>query len=280
MLTWQTLIILLLMISSIVLLLSPVWRRRLRLRRIAATPFPTRWRKILKQQLPLYRALPVDLQLKLKKLVQLFLAEKQFIGCEGLEITDEIRINIAAQACLLMLNRPTELYPNLRSVLVYPAAYLVPQQQPDQAGVVHSDLQVRLGESWQLGKVILSWPDSQHGAADPTDGHNVVLHEFAHQLDQENGAANGAPFLATSQAYRVWSQVLNTEFVRLQQQLNQGLPSIFDAYGATNPAEFFAVITEVFFERGAEFSARHHELYQQLRQYYQLDPASWGHQSA
>lgn len=274
---WQTALILAGMLLIIGGLMSPVLRQSLRKQRIAATPFPTRWRKILKQQLPLYRALPADLQLRLKKLVQLFLAEKQFIGCAGLEITDEIRINIAAQACLLMLNRPTALFPNLTSILVYPAAYQVPQSQPDAAGVVHDHMQIRLGESWQQGKVVLSWPDSQQGAADPGDGHNVVLHEFAHQLDQENGAANGAPFLASSEAYRVWSKVLGDEFQVLQHRLAHGLPSLFDPYAATNPAEFFAVITEVFFEQGQIFQAQHPALYHQLKQYYRLDPALWTH---
>lgn len=268
-------LILLLMLLVILALLWPVLRQRRLTAAINNTAFPAPWRKILKRQLPLYRSLPADLQLKLKKLIQLFIAEKQFIGCEGLEITDEIRLNIAAQACLLMLNRPTALYPNLRSILVYPAAYLVPVSNTDAAGVVSHDNQLRLGESWQQGKVVLSWPDSQQGAADPFDGHNVVLHEFAHQLDQENGSANGAPFLASTEAYRVWSQVLSDEFATLQQRLRQGIPSLFNAYAATNPAEFFAVITEVFFEQPQEFSAQHPALYRQLAQYYRLDPLLW-----
>lgn len=268
-------LILLLMLLVILALLWPVLRQRRLTAAINNTAFPAPWRKILKRQLPLYRSLPADLQLKLKKLIQLFIAEKQFIGCEGLEITDEIRLNIAAQACLLMLNRPTALYPNLRSILVYPAAYLVPVSNTDAAGVVSHDNQLRLGESWQQGKVVLSWPDSQQGAADPFDGHNVVLHEFAHQLDQENGSANGAPFLASTEAYRVWSQVLSDEFSTLQQRLRKGIPSLFNAYAATNPAEFFAVITEVFFEQPQEFSAQHPALYRQLAQYYRLDPLLW-----
>jgi len=267
--------ILLLMLLVTLMLLWPVFRQHQLKADIQNTAFPAHWRKILKRQLPLYRSLPADLQLKLKKLIQLFIAEKQFIGCEGLDITDEIRLNIAAQACLLMLNRPTALYPNLRSILVYPAAYLVPVTNTDAAGVVSSDNQLRLGESWQQGKVVLSWPDSQHGAADPYDGHNVVLHEFAHQLDQENGSANGSPFLASNDAYRVWSQVLSAEFDRLQQQLARGIPTLFNAYAATNPAEFFAVITEVFFEQPQAFKQQHPALYQQLAQYYRLDPTLW-----
>jgi len=268
-------LILFLMLLVMLALLWPVLRRHRLKTNIQNTAFPAHWRKILKQQLPLYRTLPADLQLKLKKLIQLFIAEKQFIGCEGLEITDEIRLNIAAQACLLMLNRRTELYPNLRSILVYPAAYLVPVTNTDAAGVVSSDNQLRLGESWQQGKVVLSWPDSQQGAADPFDGHNVVLHEFAHQLDQENGSANGAPFLASNDAYRVWSQVLSFEFDQLQQQLSQGVPTLLNAYAATNAAEFFAVVTEVFFEQPQALKQQHPALYQQLAQYYRLDPGLW-----
>jgi hypothetical protein len=268
-------LILLLMLLVILALLWPVLRQRRLKASIQNTAFPAHWRKILKRQLPLYRSLPADLQLKLKKLIQLFIAEKQFIGCEGLAITDEIRLNIAAQACLLMLNRPTALYPNLRSILVYPAAYLVPVTNTDAAGVVSNDNQLRLGESWQQGKVVLSWPDSQQGAADPYDGHNVVLHEFAHQLDQENGSANGAPFLASNDAYRVWSQVLSTEFEKLQQQLRQGVPTLLNAYAATNAAEFFAVVTEVFFEQPKALKQQHPALYQQLAQFYRLDPALW-----
>ncbi len=268
-------LILFLMLLVMLALLWPVLCRHRLKANIQNTAFPAHWRKILKRQLPLYRTLPADLQLKLKKLIQLFIAEKQFIGCEGLEITDEIRLNIAAQACLLMLNRRTELYPNLRSILVYPAAYLVPVTNTDAAGVVSSDNQLRLGESWQQGKVVLSWPDSQQGAADPFDGHNVVLHEFAHQLDQENGSANGAPFLASNDAYRVWSQVLSFEFEQLQQQLRQGVPTLLNAYAATNAAEFFAVVTEVFFEQPQALKQQHPALYQQLAQYYRLDPGLW-----
>jgi hypothetical protein len=208
-------------------------------------------------------------------LVQLFLTEKQFIGCDGLEITDEIRINIAAQACLLVLNRPGQLYPSLHTILVYPSAYQVTQTQNDAAGVVSQVQQIRQGESWQQGRVILSWQDSQRGAALPHDGHNVVLHEFAHQLDQENGTANGAPFLSSTAAYHDWSQTLGAEFNLLQQQLQQGQATLFDPYAATHPAEFFAVITEVFFEQPQQFSARYPALYQQLCRFYRLDPRGW-----
>lgn len=271
----QNSLIVILMLLVIAAILWPVWRQRRLKQQIAGTAFPTPWRKILKRQLPLYNSLPADLQLKLKKLIQLFIAEKQFIGCEGLQISDEIKLNIAAQACLLMLNRPSALYPNLRSILVYPAAYLVPGQQTDAAGVVSNNTEMRLGESWQQGKVVLSWPDSLQGAADPKDGHNVVLHEFAHQLDQENGIANGAPFLTSTEAYRVWSQVLTAEFDQLQQQLKLGIPTLFNPYAATNPAEFFAVTTEVFFEQPQAMQQQHPALYQQLRQFYRLDPALW-----
>lgn len=247
------------------------WRRQ----RIMAQPFPHIWRKIVKRRLPFFWALPADLQLKLKKHIQVFLHEKDFIGCGGLVITDEIRVTIAAQACLLLLNRPADYYPGLHSILVYPAAFIVPQRQPDGAGIVSDQAGVLLGESWGQGKVILSWQDSLKGAAHPTDGHNVVLHEFAHQLDQQTGFANGAPVLGSDGDLKHWSDVFQRAFYQLQQQLARGETTLVDPYAATNPAEFFAVVTEVFFEQPRQLQQQQPALYQQLSQFYRLNPLSW-----
>lgn len=270
----------LLLIVAIMLLVLlavswPWYQQYRRHQQIAATAFPTAWRKMLRSHLPFYRYLPSDIQLRLKKLIQLFLAEKQFIGCDGLVVTEQMRLQIAAQACLLMVNRTGPLYPSLQSILIYPSAFAVKQAQTNAMGVVSESIQVRLGESWQQGKVILSWLDSQKGAASFDDGQNVVIHEFAHQLDQENGGANGAPRLPTTQAYRDWSQVFTQEFELLQRQLASGQQPLFDPYAATNPAEFFAVSTELFFEKPQQLQAQHRALYQQLQRYYQLDPAQW-----
>lgn len=252
----------------------PVWRAYRR-EKIQQQPFPAAWRQILKQRMPYFRALPADLQLQLKKLIQVFVAEKQFIGCADLVVTDEMRVTIAAQACLLLLNKPPHYYPKLKQILIYPAAFVVPTAQSDAAGVVSEMAQVRLGESWQTGQIILSWVDTLKSAAICNDGHNLVIHEFAHQLDQLKGQATGAPLLRSTEAYQQWAEVLSYEFEQLQKQLALGLPTLFDAYAATNPAEFFAVISEVFFEQPDLFAAQHGALYQQLRSFYALDPLSW-----
>lgn len=264
-------------------LIGQPWLTERRRQRIRARPFPAAWRDILKRRVPYVRALPADLQLQLKQLIQVFLAEKAFIGCDGLEITDEIRVTIAAQACLLILNRPRDYYPGLRQILVYPNSFVVQRGHTDPAGVTHEGRQVLAGESWADGQVILSWHDTLNGAATPDDGQNVVIHEFAHQLDQETGSANGAPILARRAHYARWSEVLGTEFRKLQARASryrfehdgQSEPSLFSDYGATDPAEFFAVISEVFFEQPERMASEHPALYRELSGFYRLDPLSW-----
>jgi Mlc titration factor MtfA (ptsG expression regulator) len=248
------------------------WRRM----RIRRRPFPAAWRDILRRRVPYVSRLPAHLQMQLKKHIQVFLAEKPFIGCAGLEVTDEMRVTIAAQACLLLLNRRRPgYYPNLRQVLVYPGAFLVDRVHADGSGVLQDQRRALSGESWSQGQVILSWEDSLHGAAVPDDGHNVVIHEFAHQLDQENGRANGAPVLPRREHYARWSQVLGDEFRRLQAQALDGEPTLINPYGATDPAEFFAVVSEVFFEQPQRLAEEHPALYLQLRQLYRVDPLGW-----
>jgi Mlc titration factor MtfA (ptsG expression regulator) len=249
-----------------------VARRR---RRLRSQPFPAEWRDILKRRMPYFRRLPTDLQIQLKKHILVFVAEKTFIGCKGLVITDEMRVTIAAQACLLILNRRTGYYPNLRQILVYPGAFIVNRVQTDGIGVLQEQRQVLSGESWSQGQVILSWEDALEGAAVPDDGRNVVIHEFAHQLDQESGHANGAPILPRREHYERWSQVMNEEFGKLQEQTRRGEPLLLSHYGATNPAEFFAVVSEVFFEQPQQLAAEYPALYGELGRFYRVDPLSW-----
>lgn len=249
-----------------------VEQRRRRLRR---QPFPAAWRAILRRRVPCYRRLPAGLQIQLRKHILVFLAEKGFVGCNGLVVTDEMRVTIAAQACLLIFNRRTDYYPNLQQILVYPGAFIVNRVQTDGIGVLQEQRQVLSGESWSQGRVILSWEDAVEGAAVADDGRNVVIHEFAHQLDQENGHANGAPVLARRDHYPQWSQVMREEFDRLQARARSGEASLLSHYGATSPAEFFAVISEVFFEQPQRLSAEHPRLYRELGRYYRVDPSSW-----
>jgi MtfA peptidase len=247
-----------------------------RRRRDAATrPFPPAWREIIERRVPAVGRLPGSLQRQLERHMQVFLAEKDFIGCAGLAITDEMRVTIAAQACLLLLNRKTKYFPNLRTILVYPGAFVVERLRAEPSGVLQEQREVLSGESWSRGQVILSWEDTLAGAAIPDDGRNVVIHEFAHQLDQEKGYANGAPALGRRERYGAWSRILGEEFATLQRQAMLGEPSLFSYYGATNPAEFFAVISEVFFEQPVPFAQIHPALYDELSALYGVDPANW-----
>ena len=271
------------------------WRRQV----WAGRPFPAAWRTILRRRVPLYRQLPADLQHQLRRRVLVFLAEKPFLGCAGLEVTDEMRVTIAAQACLLRLNRGGALFPELKQILVYPGAFLVDRVNPAPGGVLREERRALAGESWSQGQVILSWQDVLHGARVVDDGHNVVLHEFAHQLDQESGSANGAPRLGSRAAHARWADVMTREFAALQARIRareaaqaraqaewswfgssgaatvQEPADLISDYGATNEAEFFAVVTEVFFEQAAALAQRHPALFALLRDYYAVDPRTW-----
>ncbi len=271
------------------------WRRQV----WASRPFPAEWRAILRRRVPLYRQLPADLQQQLRRRVLVFLAEKPFLGCAGLVITDEMRVTIAAQAAMLRLNHPGPLFPELKQVLVYPGAFMVDRVDTAPGGVLREQRRALSGESWQQGQVILSWQDVLDGARVKDDGHNVVLHEFAHQLDQETGAANGAPRLGSRAAYARWSQVMAREFAGLQARIRARDAAraraqaewswlgtspdtahvepvgLISDYGATNEAEFFAVVTEVFFKQADALAQRHPELFGLLREYYRVDPRTW-----
>jgi len=255
--------------------LHPRWRDARRAR-VRARPFPPAWRSILRRRVPAYRRLPADLQRQLREHLLVFLDEKPFIGCAGQRIDDEVRVTIAAQACLLLLNRPAHYFSRLRQVLVYPGPFVVQRVHADGSGVLHDQRRALAGESWQQGQVILSWQDVVEGAAVPDDGRNVVLHEFAHQLDQETGIANGAPHLPSRERHERWSRVMSDAFVRLRWQLDAGLhaDSLGD-YAAQNPAEFFAVATELFFERADWLADTHAALFDELRAYYAVDPRHW-----
>lgn len=252
----------------------PLWaaQRRLRLRR---RPFPHAWREILQRRMPYFRRLPADLQLQLKKHIQVLVAEKPVIGCAGLEVTEEMRVLVAAQAGLLLLNRRAGYFPRLSQVLLYPGAFIVDRVQRDGIGLEQGERRVLLGESWQQGQVILSWADVVAGAADPGDGRNVVIHEFAHQLDQENGPANGAPFLGRRERYARWAATLGAAFAALRERVASELPGVLDPYGAQDPAEFFAVASEAFFEQPEALAAEQPALFGELAGYYRVNPLSW-----
>jgi hypothetical protein len=206
-------------------------------------------------------------------LVQIFLAEKSFEGCGGLELTEEIKVTIAGLACILLLHRETDVYPGVEAILVYPSAYRA-SNRTNEGGVVIDGEQARLGESWTRGVVVLAWDHVGSVAAQPSAGQNVVLHEFAHQLDGEDGAMDGAPDLGARAKYTSWAHVLGDEFGELSRRVHAGRGSDIDSYGATNPAEFFAVVTEMFFEKPRAMKQRHRDLYDELAAFYRQDPAA------
>lgn len=266
-------LITILVVTSIALLVFGL--PRYRLHKALAQPFPNDWKAILRKRVSIYQRMPTDLQAQLEQRVKQFIHEKHFTGCNGLEMTDEMRVTIAGSACLLLLNRETAVYPGLRYILVYPEAFLVERVTQDDAGLMGSQRRGLLGESWDNGKVILSWADVLQGNRHFNDGQNVALHEFAHQLDHEDGSTNGAPPLSSAARYQRWAHVFTREFEVLQQAAYQHDETLIDYYGATNPAEFFAVVTETFFEQPNELAERHPSLFSELQHYYQVNPADW-----
>lgn len=248
-------------------------RRRARLR---ARPVAPDWRGIVERNVTIFKRLPADDQAELLGHMQVFLAEKHFEAAGGLSLTDEIRVTIAAQACVLLLHRETDYYPNLTSIIVYPSAYVAPATEPIGGGIWEEGEHGRFGETAQnLGALVLAWDEVRRGAAAPSDGANVVLHEFAHQLDFEDRVTDGTPPLQTRAAYAAWARVMSAEFEALRQAGDSGEPTLIDKYGGTNPAEFFAVITEAFFERPGPLRAQHPELYAELERFYRQDPEHW-----
>ena len=255
--------------------------RRLRRRRLQANPFPENWLEIIRDNVVFFSRLSAADRAELLGHIQIFVAEKRFEGCGGLEINDEIRLTIAAQACLLLLHRKTDYFPRLFTILVYPSQYVAEETRQIQDHVWEEGRMVRLGETArQMGTMVLTWDAVRAGAADAADGKNLVLHEFAHQLDYENYASDGAPALATREQQLSWREVMRTEFTSLRAADETGIPTLLDTYGATNPAEFFAVATEAFFERPRSLRGQHPKLYAELQSYFQQDPIKYSAERA
>jgi Mlc titration factor MtfA (ptsG expression regulator) len=268
-------LILVLAVATVTLLiLLPERWRRFRRRKLFEMPIADSYRSILERNVPVYRRLPSQLREQLHGRVNVLLNEKRFAGCAGQQITDEVRVTIAGHACLLLLNREGDYFPDFTTILVYPDTYVADEVSYDGEIEIHERV-ARAGESWHRGPVILSWQDIVHGLSDEGDGMNVILHEFAHKLDEQNGDTEGLPSLGDEAHYKEWSRVLGREFASLEDSIESGAGSVLDEYALTSPAEFFAVATEAFFEKAAEMQETLPELYAQLRQYYRVDPASW-----
>ena len=251
------------------------WWRERRRRRWMARPFPDRWSGWLEVRVPHHSALNRDERRRLRELVSVFIEEKRWEGIDGVVVTDEIRVTIAGQACLLLLGLEHDYFRNVDSILIFPRGFLsLPKQRVDAAGVVHESMTPSLGEAWRDGPVLLSWADSLAGGVNPSDGLNVVIHEFAHKLDLRDGVVNGVPPLKNRREYARWSEIMRREYDALIDRSEAGRATLLDAYGATHPGEFFAVAVECFFEKPGPMRSRHRELYEVLRDYFGQDPAA------
>jgi Mlc titration factor MtfA (ptsG expression regulator) len=249
------------------------WFKNRRRKRLRALPFPDAWLGFIQKNVPIYNRFPQADQNELQGHIQVFLSEKYFEGCGGLALTDEIKVTIAAQACLLLLHRETDYYPRLVTILVYPSAYVARHLGWKGGGIMEEGEMVRLGEAWMGGVAVLSWDDVSRRTSEVNSGLNVALHEFAHLLDFEDGSANGTPSLEHSSHYRTWARVLSDEYEKLRRDTALGRTHLLDSYGATNPAEFFAVATECFFEKPIQLRRKHPALYEELKTYFRQDPA-------
>ncbi len=266
--------LLIIIITAIAILLSPTLIKQKR-NHIKNRPFPPLWNSIIENNLPIYPHLSPTERRRLQGHIQVFLAEKQFIGCNGLQVTEEMKVIIAAVACLLLLNERGKYFPKLRSILIYPTAYFTKETTVSGKYVVEEKPVVRLGESWSKDLLILSWQQVKKDTLNWKDGQNVVLHEFAHQLDQEEGKVEGVPILQNNSDYSNWSKVMTQEYKQLCNDVEKGRKTVMYSYGATRPAEFFSVATETFFEKPQQLQKKHPELYQLLQNYYKLDPIKW-----
>jgi len=242
------------------------WLKRRRRAKVLRRPLPDAAAEVL-GSMEFVEAFTSDERSRFEDLVKLLLDQIYWEGRSGLEVTDEMRVCIAAQACRLTLNLSEDAYRRARTVYVFPGTY---SAHGGDSGEGRSH---RHGEAWLRGPMVFSWDAARHGVRNEDDGRNVVYHEFAHKLDMLDGYADGVPPVATSGAHQAWTEVLDAEYKALVQADERGKRTLLDKYGATNPAEFFAVATELFFERPDRMKDRHEELYRSMAAFYRQDPA-------
>ncbi|MBI2804486.1 MAG: zinc-dependent peptidase [Planctomycetes bacterium] len=251
------------------------WFKNRRRRKLLAEPFPETWQSTLEHQVGHYAVLPESDQARLRDIVRILVAEKEWEGCRGLELTDEIRVTIAAMAAVLVIGFDDFYFEQVQTILVYPNEYVVKEERALAGGATLEEESDRLGEAHYRGPVILSWAEIRHNALEPGHGQNLVFHEFAHQLDMLNGAIDGTPVLPDVDLAQRWARIMDREYRRLRQAERHGRETLLDPYGASEPAEFFAVATECFFDAPRAMHAEYPELYDLFRDYYKQDPAGW-----
>jgi Mlc titration factor MtfA (ptsG expression regulator) len=256
------------------------WRRlipwRERRKAVRTEPFPESWRRILEGNVPFFHRLPRDQREDLLAGIQRFIAEKEFWGSEGLTVTDAMKVVIAAYACLLVLRIPQfGLYPRTREVIVYPQKFGETIEAIGPDGRRYRIDARRIGEARPRGPVLLAWDSVERLVRTRPARNNVIIHEFAHALDFLDGLANGTPPLDSDERLADWVRVFTGEYEMLIATAQSGGHALLDPYGTANPAEFFAVASECFFEQPRQLHKRHPKLYRQLRAFYQQDPAAW-----
>jgi Mlc titration factor MtfA (ptsG expression regulator) len=251
------------------------WWKNRRRRKILEEPFPAAWEAILLDRVRHDRVLPEPDRVKLRQAVQILVAEKEWEGCRGLELTDEVRVTVAALAAVLILGLEDHYFDNVQTILVYPNAFVVTEERAVADNVTVQEESDRLGEAHRRGPIILSWQEVLENAVRPGYGQNLVFHEFAHQLDMLNGDFDGTPDLPTRELRDRWAKVMDLEYRRLRRADRRHRETLLDPYGATNPAEFFAVTTECFFDAPQAMRDEYPELYELFRDYYRQDPATW-----
>lgn len=249
------------------------WFKRSRRKKIHKQPWPESWSLHLNRNVRLtWEMTPAELQ-EIQRRIKIFVAETRFEGCDGLQVTEEMQVTVAAQACLMLLGVENFYFDNVKTVLMFPAAF----DRKTNDGVSHGS-QTRLGEAWQGGPIILSWRDTLKGGRNEDDGRNLVIHEFAHALDGLDGEMGGQIIFEDKQFMAQWRTTIDREFAELVQAKESQKRTLLDHYGATNRAEFFAVACETFFEKPREFRAEHPELFDLLTTYFGVDPHSWQRQ--
>lgn len=238
-------------------------------------PFPESWHEVLGSGVPYYGQLPNALKHALRNHLVIFMDEKLFEGCMGMEMTEERKVIISAYACVLLLGEPAGYYPDLQAILVYPDDYMATVQEESEGGIVSEGMEARKGESWDVGSIVLSWEDIRENIENQSSGHNLIFHEFAHQLDDHYGLTAGIGDEGEIFRDDEWTRILSAAYLELQRKSRRGTACVLDSYGATHPAELFAVATEAFFLNPHQLRKEFPKLYGVLKSFYNLDPCSF-----
>ncbi|BAQ64439.1 M90 family metallopeptidase [Geminocystis sp. NIES-3709] len=273
----EFLLILLFTIFIIIYYIIFPYQVKIRRSNLKKVNFSFDWHNFLENNIYLYRILPNNLKLELQDYIKVFLAEKQIIGQNGFTITTEVKLSIASQACILLLGDEKNIrnyFPYLKYIYIY-SDIVIESKNQEEKPVILLGLSSVGNKSGRDGVVYLSWTEVAKQSQFPSQGENVILHEFAHQLDQEFGNATGMPRLGNLQDSIVWGEIFAQEYYNHCHAVKNKQPTVIDAYGVLNPAEFFAVVTEGFFLKPRLLKAYHPLLYEQVSKYYNVDPVKW-----